>query len=534
MPTDYGSPKHRMCCFRPLERNRAMKARDGQVRSLDAATFISPEVRGSSVIAAVVVSTTGRIVAANQCLLRFVNRPITDLLGKTLQSVLLAQPSEWDAWTSVTSTDKRLETELHLKTSDGRTVVLRGDIEMIVHAGNRQYFRGVFADATAAKHLEASLTHAARMEAVASLTSGIAHDFSNLLTVLVGNLYLISEGVRDREALHEKTKLTRDAAKRGVDLVRQLLAFARNEWGETPSIDPSKVISKLEPLLRRSVGNRVKLEISTARDMGLVDASAGQLESAIVNLVINARDAIEAAGTIRVVSTNTSVDEHASSEYGVRSGDYARISVEDDGRGIPEHLLGRVFEPFFTTKGDGKGTGLGLAMVRLFAIRASGTVLLTSNAGRGTTVSMLLPRSRGTTSATTTNTMPLARLPGGKEVILVFSEDDDVRHTIEQILGALGYKVVVRNAWEDCLETVRTRTAHLAIIDIKSASSSSGFKLLEAAMKFKMRTVVIRDSVQVHHAGIATLQKPFDLSALATTVRQALNGVHDDRRARDT
>jgi signal transduction histidine kinase/CheY-like chemotaxis protein len=462
-------------------------------------------------------------------MLRLVGLPISDLLGKSLQSSLLAQPSDWETWSSVTSDGARCGTEIRLKTSDSRTVILRGDIRMIVHAGSQRYLCGVFIDATAAKHLEASLVHGARMDAVASLTSGIAHDFSNLLTVLVGNLYLISEGVRDREALHEKTKLTRDAAKRGIDLIRQLLGFVRNEWdGASPSIDPSKVISKIEPLLRRSVGSGIKLETSVAPDVGPVDASAGQLESAIVNLVINARDAIEGSGTIRIVAVNTDVDQRAASAHGVRRGDYVRISVEDNGRGIPEHLLGRVFEPFFTTKPEGKGTGLGLAMVRLFAIHASGTAVLTSNIGRGTTVSMLLPRSRATTSATTTNTMPLSTLPGGKETILVFSEEGDVRHMIEQILGALGYKVIVRNEWHECLETAQTGIAHLALIDIKSASNSPGFRLLQEAIKLKpkVRIVILRDSIQVHHAGVTTLRKPFDLSGLATTVRQVLDGGH--------
>ena len=360
-----------------------MKASDGHVRSLATATFLSADLRASSVVAAIVVAPTGRIVAANECMLRLVGRSMSDLLCKNLQGSLLAHSSDWETWSSVTSDDARCGTEIQLRTSDSRTVTLRGDIRMIVHARSQRYLCGVFVDATASKHIETSLTHGARMEAVASLTSGIAHDFSNLLTVLVGNLYLISEGVRDREALHEKTKLTRDAAKRGIDLIRQLLAFARNEWdGASPSIDPSKLISKIEPLLRRSVGSGIKLETSIAPDVGLVDASAGQLESAIVNLVINARDAIERSGTIRIVALNTSVDQRAASGHGVRSGDYVRISVEDSGRGIPEHLLGRVFEPFFTTKGERKGTGLGLAMVRLFATHASGTAVLTSNIGR--------------------------------------------------------------------------------------------------------------------------------------------------------
>ncbi len=506
-----------------------MKATDS-VRSLNTATVISRELRESTVVAVLVVSPSGRIVAANECMLRLVGWSMSELLGKSLQSTLLVQPCEWDTWKAATSDNLATGAHVQLKTSDSRTVVLRGDIQTFVDAANRPYLRGVFVDATAARHLETSLTHAARMEAVASLTSGIAHDFSNLLTVLVGNLYLIAEGVRDREALHEKARLTRDAAKRGVDLVRDLLSFARNEWSASSAIDPGKVISKVEPLLRRSVGTRIKLETSVASDIGLVDASAGQLESAIVNLVINARDAIETAGTIRIVAVNARIDESSSRAHGVSAGEYVRISVEDSGRGIPQHLLGRVFEPFFTTKAEGNGTGLGLAMVRLFAVGASGNALLESHVGRGTTVSILLPRSRSTTSATTTSTMPLARLPGGKETILVYSEAEDVLSTIEQILGALGYNVTVRKEWQDCLETLRTRAAHLALIDVKSDPRSPAFKLLQEAVRLKVRAVAIRDTAQVLHAGVAVLQKPFDLAGLAITVRQALDGMHDDRR----
>jgi PAS domain S-box-containing protein len=516
------------------ERNRAMKASDGQVLSLDAATFLSPDLRTSSVAAAIVVSTAGRIVAVNDCMLELIGRPIESLIGRSIQAELLQRPGDWETWRCVTPDQPRRGTEVKLKTSDGRTVVLRGDLRSMVHAGRQHYVKGVFVDASAAKHLEASLTHAARMEAVASLTSGVAHDFSNLLTVLVGNLYLISEGVRDRPTLHEKIRLTRDAAKRGVDLVRQLLAFARNEWVECPTIDAGKTVAKLEPLLRRSIGSRIALETNIAPDVALVEASAGQLESAIINLVINARDAIKADGRIRVSVANLAVDDRAAAAYGVRRGDYVRISVEDDGCGMPEHLLGRAFEPFFSTKGEGKGTGLGLAMVRLFAIRSSGTALIKSAPGRGTAVSMLLPRSvavSASASATTTATMPLSALPGGKETILVFSEEEDLRHTVEQILATLGYNVIVRSDLQESLASVRTGAVHLALIDIKSASSSHGFKLLQATAKLKpkVRTVILRDAVQVHYAGIATLQKPFDLASLATTVRQTLNGGHDER-----
>ena len=502
------------------------KARERNAGPFDTETILSPELRTSSMIAALAVSPTGATLDANDFLLKLVGWPMSSLAGVDIRSSLLARPSDWQWWEAADRGRHVSDAEILLKTSDGRTVLLRGDIRaMRQRAGDRRWLSGLFVDTTGAKQLERTLSHAARTEAVASLTSGIAHDFSNLLTVLVGNLYLIGEGVRDNAPLHEKAKLARDAAKRGVDLIRQLLAFARNEKIEPAGVDPKKSIANLEPLLRHALGARIALETRIAPEVSLIDANAAQLESAIVNLAINARDAIEGTGTVRITAANVAVDERHSG-WSLPAGEYVRISVSDDGMGIPEKLLGRVFEPFFSTKGSGKGTGLGLAMVRQFAVDAGGTVLLKSEPGKGTTVSLLLPRSAQTTAATTVSTMPLSTLPGGKETILVFAQDEEIRQTVEPILKALGYRVIVNNEWRDALTVARTAAAHLFLIDVKSAADTTAHRLIEAIRHLKppVRAVVVRDSASIGHSGIVTLLKPFDLSGLATAVRDALDG----------
>ena len=507
-----------------------MKATDGRIRPLGTEIILSPQLRSSSVVAALVVSPTGQILAANDCLLRLVGGSMPELVGKNAQTLM--RPADWESWVETAATgEQAARVDIELTSRDGRTVYLRGDIEAVAAPNGRQWLSGLFVDAAAARHFDASISHASRMEALASLTSGIAHDFSNLLTVLVGNLYLISEGLRGDPALFEKAKLARDAAKRGIDLVRQLLSFARNEWDRTPTVDLRKIIGHLEPLVKRALGARIALSVHVGEGVMPVAANAGQLESAIVNLVINARDAIEAAGEIKVGVTTVLLDPRNAEAYGVPPGSYISIAVQDSGAGIPQHLLGRVFDPFFSTKGEGKGTGLGLPMVRLFAIQSGGTVLLASEAGKGTTVTILLPSATEATEATTSQTMPLSALPGGKETILVFAEDEDVRRTIEQILGVLGYNVILGSDWQTSLETLRSTSAHLALIDIKALAASPGIRLLQAARRLKppVRTVIIRDSMTVHHAGIATLHKPFDLSALATTVRRVLDGEYDER-----
>jgi signal transduction histidine kinase len=506
-----------------------MKAADG-LRPLDIETVLCPQVRASSVIAALVVAPTGQVLGANDCLTGRLGWSVGELVGKNVQDSVLRRAADWTPWATAASRNERVcGVEIELSAADGRTVCLRGDIEPTRSPHGRQWLSGLFVDATAAKHLETSISHASRMEAVASLTSGIAHDFSNLLTVLVGNLYLISEGLRDNTALYDKAKLARDAAKRGIDLVRQLLSFARNEQVRSPTVDLRKVISDLGPLLKRALGSRVTLAVDIAPDASPVSANAAQLESAIVNLVINARDAIEGSGEIRVSVANVSLDSTRAERYGVRPGDFVRIAVEDTGGGIPEQLIGRVFDPFFSTKGEGKGTGLGLPMVRLFAVQSGGAVWLESETGVGTKVTILLPCSFEPADAAVTNTMPLTALPGGNETVFVFAEDDDVRRTVEQILSVLGYRVILGSDLERSIEELRRAAAQLVIVDIKPVSGSPGTKLFQAVRRLRPppRTVLIRDSIAVHHAGVPTLQKPFDLMTLATTVRRAIDGEYD-------
>jgi PAS domain S-box-containing protein len=503
------------------------KATDGQIRAAGAEIILSPDVRTSSVIAALAVSPSGVVLAANRSMLTLIGRPLTELLDENIRTSILARPSDWAHWEKAKAGAHVSGVEMQLNALDGRTIFLRGDIRALTRTnGDRHCLSGVFVDITATKQLDNTLDHTARMEAFSNLTSGIAHDFSNLLTVLVGNLYLISEAVRDRPPLHEKAKLARDAAKRGIDLIRQLLAFARNDKVDDNTLDVGKLFCTLEPLLTRALGSRVKLETSVGSDVSLIDANAAQLESAIVNLVINARDAIESTGTICFSATNVTLDDLKSASCGVSPGDYVRIAISDDGAGIPEALLARVFDPFFSTKGDGKGTGLGLCMVRRFAEHAGGAVVLKSRPGKGTSVFLLLPQSTRGTGSTTVKTMPLSTLPGGKETVLVFAENEEVFATIQDVLTVLGYRVVLGKEWKQSLDLLRTNAIHLVLIDVNGSSDPSARKLIDAIGRLKspVPIVVLRDSKSADYNGSLTILKPFDLIGLATAVRRALDG----------
>ena len=492
----------------------------------DEAPMLSAEVRTSSVVAALVVAPTGVILTANAALLTLLGKPSAAVVGKNIQAALLARRPDWKLWETAAGGGPASGVEIPFVALNGQTVLMRGDIRAVTNGRKGcRWLTGVFVDITSTQHLENALHHAARMEAVASLTSGIAHDFSNLLTVLVGNLYLISEGVRDRPPLLEKTKLARDAAKRGIDLIRQLLAFARNEKAESKALDPAKLVENLEPLLARALGSRIKLETNLESSVALLDTNAAQLESVIVNLVINARDAIKATGSIRIDVSSLTVDGRTQTQFGVNPGEYVRIAVTDTGAGIPNDLLDRVFEPFFSTKGEGKGTGLGLAVVRRFADQAGGAALLKSQLGKGTTVSLLLPTSAETTAVTTIKTMPLSTLAGGTETVLVFTEDAGIASTVDQILAVLGYRVILSNDWREALELLRAATVHLVLIDSKGSGDPLPDKLIRAMrhVNSSLRLAVLSASRSPQPTGVGTLLKPFDLGGLATAVRQFID-----------
>jgi two-component system cell cycle sensor histidine kinase/response regulator CckA len=441
----------------------------------------------------------------------------------------LLHPSDWQTWERAAADNEPHEVKIRLIGNDHRNVVLRGTVEHVSSKSTgTSYLRGLFVDCTEGEQFRTTLLKMAGTESAMKLATGVSHDVNNLLTVLVGNLYLAAEAVRADAATHEKLKRARDAAKRGADLLRQLMAFARGADAESEAtiVSPHKVVASLSPLFVAVLGSRVKLETDLDETVPAVHANRAQLESVITNLVVNARDALAGTGgTVSIKVETVDLDGPAASTRKLKPGCYVAFAVRDNGCGIPEKVLERVFEPFFSTKGS-KGNGLGLPMVRWFAERAGGAVTLESRPELGTAVTLLLPALEKEKVDTAEMTMPLKALPGGDETILVLSLDSDFRSTIEQILTAVGYDVVPGELTDASLAMVDAREAAVLVLDSHALTEPLVERINEviSARDESTGIVVVGDASFRWAIDPVRVSKPFGLGDLTRAVRSAVRG----------
>lgn len=385
------------------------------------------------------------------------------------------------------------------------------------------------ADPTELESLRLAVQRGARLEALASLTSGVAHDFRNLLTVLVGNLSLVAEELRDRPAAFAKLKAARDAATRGSDLISQLLGFAGAAPVETCAVDPSEVVRNLVPLLDSALGRRVQLKTELDSNAGSITANVAQLESAIVNLAVNARDAISGHGTVTLSSSALTLDDETARGKGVAPGAYIRLCVVDDGAGIPAEWHERVFQPFFSTKRERGGTGLGLGMVRAFVHQLGGAIEIRSGVGEGTALSLLLPTTLDAGETGGVQTAPLATLPTGTEHVVVLTVDASIGATVSQILEVLGYTVTVCTDASELAIAASRSALDLLVVDGLPARAADGVTPVEqvrrrhpdAAWMCMLESKDAADGVSGQGGGV--LMKPFSLANLASVVRDTLD-----------
>jgi PAS domain S-box-containing protein len=396
-------------------------------------------------------------------------------------------------------------------------------------------FVGVIHDLTDSKRTSEQLVQAQKMETVGQLSGGIAHDFNNLLTVIVGNAEFLGEQLSARPDLQRLAGDIARAGGRGAELTQRLLAFSRRQTLNPVEFDCNGLLESMRKLLRRTL--REDIEVTTAFDADLATAFAdpAQLDSAVLNLALNAQDAMPAGGRLTLTTANMSLnDDYQGVHPEVRPGEYIMIALTDSGEGMSKEVLDRVFEPFFTTKEVGKGSGLGLSMVYGFTKQSNGHVAIYSEPGLGTTVRIYLPAAPGKAIAATvgSKTGPQAGATGG-ETVLVVEDDQFVRSYAVNCLENLGYRVISAVDGNDALRKLASGSnADVLFTDIVMPGGVNGWELAERAVKMRPDLHVLLTSGYALETlaasgrlppGMAILNKPYRKADLASRLREVLS-----------
>jgi PAS domain S-box-containing protein len=388
-------------------------------------------------------------------------------------------------------------------------------------------------DITAKLEAEEQLRQSQKMEALGQLTGGIAHDFNNVLTVITGTIDLLAEGVADRPQLTAVTNLIGEAAGRGAELTGHLLSFARKQPLQPRETDLNALIANAQRLFRPSLGEQIEIEAILDPNAwpALVDPT--QLTTVLLNLAVNARDAMPAGGKLTFETGNVKFDDrYAHTHADIAPGDYVMLAVSDSGTGIPKSIRDRIFDPFFSTKELGKGTGLGLSMVYGFVKQSGGHINVYSEEGHGTTIKVYLPRASAPAEQMD-EPATAAPIQGGSETILVVEDDALVRSSVTAQMQSLGYRTIaVANATEALALIERGAPFDLLFTDVIMPGVMNGRQLAEEATKRRPGSKVLfmsgyTENAIIHHGrldpGVLLLAKPFHKSELARMIRQALS-----------
>lgn len=384
--------------------------------------------------------------------------------------------------------------------------------------------------------VEDALRQSQKMEAIGQLTGGIAHDFNNLLAAVGGSLDLIGRRVADgKPGIDRYIQAGRDAVRRAATLTQRLLAFSRRQNLDPKPINANKLISEMEELIRRTVGPSIDVEVVGAGGLWPIKVDGTQLQSALLNLCINARDAMAAeGGNLTIETANRWLDERAARERDLQPGQYVSISVTDTGMGMPEEIIGKVFDPFFTTKPIGQGTGLGLSMVYGFVRQSGGQVRIYSELRKGTTMSLYFPRHLGQAEEDLHVSPPSRIQPGGGETILVVDDEPTLRMLISDVLEESGYKVLMAKDGAKALSYLQSApVVDLLITDVGLPGGMNGRQLADEARKHRPNLKVLfitgfAENAAVGHghlaAGMEVMSKPFEIVSLAEKVKTLIDG----------
>ena len=510
--------------------------RQSQLRLLQAATDRSNDI--------ILITEAEPISGPDHPRIRYVNAAFERRTGYTPEEALASTPrilqgpetqqAELDRIRAALKAWQHVRAELVNYTKSGEPYWIELDVAPVAgETGRYTHFISVQRDITQRKDIERQLRESQKLEAIGQLTGGVAHDFNNLLTVILGNAELISEEATDPK-LRQMAEVAVSAAERGAQLTGRLLAFARRKPLDPKPTDINQLVETMQALIRRTLPENIDIDVLPDPDVGIAEIDAGELDAALLNLVVNARDAMPDGGKLTIETANVVLDSiYANRHLEVEPGEYVMLCVSDTGRGMDLETVRRAFEPFFTTKSVGKGSGLGLSMVFGFAKQSGGHIKIYSEPGQGTSVKLYFPRIQSD-PATVVQPAVEAPLRGGSEHILIAEDDDLVLENLRSQLLSLGYRVTAAMSGPEALSALHANDdIDLLLTDIVMPGGMNGRELAERARSARPSLKVLfssgyTENAIVHHGrldpGVALLSKPYTRLDLANKVRRVFDG----------
>ncbi|HEY0704811.1 MAG TPA: ATP-binding protein [Candidatus Acidoferrales bacterium] len=509
----------------------AVDERTSTEKKLQGSTLYLNSLIENSPLALVSHDVRGKILMVNAAFERLFAYPETEILGKTLDPLIT--PPGLEKETNDITLSLSYGVPVHVVTKRARSTGDMVNVELygvpLFANGSVKGGYGIYKDITDQKKMETELALSQKLQAVGRLAGGMAHDFNNILGVIQGYSEYLMERMDRGNPLRESAEEILNSAHRGSGLIRQLLSFSRKQTIELVVLDLNKVVSNVKHVLERLIGDDIELQLTLGSDQTLIKADSGQIEQIILNLAVNARDAMPEGGKITIETLNTSL-ERAPSQ---RPEPFVMMSFSDSGTGMDQETQNHIFEPFFTTKEKGKGTGLGLCTVYGIVEQSGGQIQVFSEIGHGTTFRIYFPREQSIEEAPTLESKTL-RASGGHETILLVEDQNDFRRMTASYLERSGYKVLVaRNSAEAIATSAANREPiHLLLTDVVMPGMR-GPQLAKALAPSRPDMAILFmsgytdgsiDEETESTSGFALIHKPFTWNLLASKMREALDG----------
>ena len=476
-------------------------------------------------------TATGSFLQVNRAMGEMLGYSESDLLMHNLQTEIFADPQLYTGFLSKLRGKKSchgFETQWVRQNGEVVTVSLSG--REVCDAGGRTSYLDFFAENIGErKQLEEQFRQAQKMQAVGQLAGGIAHDFNNLLTVILGQTELIGSIMLESDAARARLKEIQQAAERATGLTSQLLAFSRRQVLQTKVLDLNTVVGNMNQMLARLIGGSIELSFIAQPGLWPVKVDPGQIAQVLMNLVVNARDAMPEGGRLTIETRNLNQERVGTNGSAVGPADFVLLKVRDTGHGMDENTKARIFEPFFTTKDAGKGTGLGLAVVYGIVKQSGGQVQVESKPKVGTVFNIYLPRAAG--AADEASEPPRAEVPSGNETILLVDDDKSIRGMIGDFLKNRGYRVLIARDGADAIRIAEGGSRFDLLLSDLTMPNLGGGELARRLRESNpdLKVVLMSGNPEAHETAVRFpyfLQKPFSMQELAQALRTVLDEDH--------